>query len=104
MKKEININKMKQERKPEGYWLSIGASFGILFGLLFGIPFENSAIGLLIGVMFGLLFGYAMEKRFNPYPIKLTSKQKKLRVLKGIIIFIIAFIIAFIFSFIFSKI
>ena len=48
---------MKQERKQEGYWISIGSGFGIMLGLLIGIPFDNSAIGLIIGAVIGLIVG-----------------------------------------------
>jgi len=85
----------QQQRYQEGHWLSIGSGFGIMFGLLIGIPFDNSAISLLVGVVIGLIFGYALEKKFNPNPIKLTPKQRRLKIIMAIIVIIIAFLVAF---------
>ena len=68
--------------------------FGIIFGLLIGIPFDNSSFGILIGILIGGIFGYALEKRFNPNPIHLTKKQRRLKIILAIITFIVALVIA----------
>jgi len=92
----MELGKMiKQKRYPEGHWLSVGAGFGIMFGLIISIPFDNSPISLLIGIIIGLILGYILEKTFNPYPLKLTPKQKKLKIIMITLSVIIAFLIAF---------
>ena len=91
---KMELGKMKKEKRQEGYWLSIGSGFGIMFGLLIGIPFDNSAVGLLIGIIIGLIVGYILEKKFNPNPIRLTKKQRRLKIILAIVAFVLALLIA----------
>ena len=86
---------MKQQKRQEGYWISIGSGFGIILGLLIGIHLDNSAIGLIIGILIGGVFGYVLEKKLNPNPIKLTPRQRRLKIIMAIIVFILALVIAF---------
>jgi hypothetical protein len=76
-----------QEKRPEGYWMSIAMAIGVALGFPLGLPIglamDNIAIGTglgaAMGVAIGVAIGAALEQRHKGEIRPLTSYEKRAR-------------------------
>jgi hypothetical protein len=67
------------ERRPEGYWTSLGISIGAGFGLALGLVFDDLALGIAMGLGIGVAIGAALEKRNKENLRPLTAQELRTR-------------------------
>ena len=67
----------KEKKYKKGHFIGIGLAIGIPIGIPIGIAMGNIALGPAMGLPIGLAIGYAMESKYNPKPIELTSEEKE---------------------------
>lgn len=72
-------DELKEGKRPQGYFLSIGMAVGIALGILAGMAFGSAPIGMAIGVGLGLIFGQYLERRFNGDAGPFTEEEQQER-------------------------
>ena len=69
----------RDDRRPEGYWTSLGMSIGVGFGVPLGLVFDNLALGIAMGAGFGVAIGAALERKNKENLRPLTAQELKTR-------------------------
>jgi len=70
-------DEIRNGKRPQGYFLSIGMTACIALGILAGLVLGSVPAGVAIGVGLGLVVGRILEKRFNGDASPFTEQEKQ---------------------------